>query len=315
MMPAVRAAVLRELGVPEPGEFDDPRPGAGQAVVEVVVAGLNPVDVTTAAGRFYRGPPPLPSVCGYEGVGRLADGRRVYFDEPMAPYGSMAERALIDPAAAYPLPDGLDDGLAVAFGIAGLAAWLGLEWHAGLRAGETVLVLGASGVVGQIAIQIARELGAARVVAAARSEEGLTRARALGADATVQLGAVDDLAGALREATAGRLDVVLDPLWGEPLVAAAQAASMHARIVNIGQSAGAAAELPSAIVRGKMLAILGHTNFETPHEVKAGAYARLAQLGAAGRLQVEVERVPLEDVADAFARQQAGPRHKLAIAP
>src|ERR1700734_3146168 len=165
----MRAAVLKEYGVPAAGEFDEPSAeGPDQAVVDVLAAGLNPVDVAICAGRFYAGKPPLPSVAGREGVGML-DGERVYFDAPIAPFGSMAERALVDPASTYALPDGLDDGLAVALGISGLAAWLGLTWRANVQPGEHVLVLGASGVLGQIAVQAAKLLGAARVVASARS--------------------------------------------------------------------------------------------------------------------------------------------------
>src|ERR1700733_10954150 len=109
----MRAAVLREYSVPVPGEFEEPSAGSDQAIVEVLAAGLNPVDVAICAGRFYAGKPPLPSVAGREGVGTL-DGKRVYFDAPVVPFGSMAERVLVDPVSTYPLPDGLDEGVAVA---------------------------------------------------------------------------------------------------------------------------------------------------------------------------------------------------------
>jgi NADPH:quinone reductase-like Zn-dependent oxidoreductase len=312
----VRAAILHEYGVPpEPGEFRDPEPGDGQEVVEVLAAGLNPVDVSIASGTFYGGRPPLPCVVGREGVGRRAGGERVYFDGSAPPFGSFAQRAPIDPQDAIPLPEGLDEALAVCFGIAGLAAWLGLEWRGGLRQGETVLVLGASGVVGRVAVQAARLLGATRVVAAARSREGLEQAVELGADATVQIGAVDDLAGALAEAAGGGVDVILDPVWGEPAAAALQAANRGGRLVQIGQSAGPEALISSAAVRGRVLEILGHTNFAAPREIKRAAYERMAAHAAAGELRLDVERVPLEDVADAWARQQASPHRKLVIVP
>ncbi len=165
----MRAAVLEVHGQPpSAGEFAEPEAGEEQAVVEVLAAGLNPVDLAIASGAFYGRAPP-PSVVGREGVARLPDGTRAYFESAVAPYGSMAERAPIELAAAIPLPEGLDEGLACAIGIAGLAAWLSLEHRAGLRPGETVLVLGASGVVGQVAVQAARLQGAARVVGAARA--------------------------------------------------------------------------------------------------------------------------------------------------
>src|SRR5215211_3669213 len=255
----MRAAILREYGAPpEPGEFQDPQAAEGQEVVEVLAAGLNPVDIAIASGDFYGGRPQLPYVVGREGVGRRAGGERVYFDGPAAPFGSFAQRAPIDPEGAIPLPGALDEALATCWGIAGLAAWLGLEWRAGLREGETVLVLGASGVVGQIAVQAARLLGAGRVVAAARSAETLEGAGRLGADATVRVDAVDDLAAAFAEAGGGGVDVIVDPVWGKPAAAAVQAANRGGRLVQIGQSAGADALISSAAVRGRMLAILGH---------------------------------------------------------
>jgi NADPH:quinone reductase-like Zn-dependent oxidoreductase len=311
----MRAAVLREYGVPEPGEFDEPpEPEEGQAVVEVLAAGVNPVDVAIASGKFYAGKPPLPSVAGREGVGRV-DGGRVYFDAPIVPYGSMAQRALIDPASTYEVPDGVPDGVAVALGISGLAAWLALTWRAELKEGEHVLVLGASGVVGQIAVQAAKLLGAARVVAAARSASGLARCLELGADAAVRLGEPDDLAAALGEAAEGRIDVVVDPLFGEPFVAALNAASMGARIVQLGAGAGAEATVPSPPIRGKLLVIMGHTNFAAPPEVKGAAYERMAQAAAAGELRVDVEELGLEQVGEAWRRLAAGSHGKLVLVP
>jgi NADPH2:quinone reductase len=283
-------------------------------VVEVLVAGLNPVDVAICAGSFYAGKPPLPSVAGREGVGML-NGNRVYFDAPIAPFGSMAERALIDPGSAYPIPDGLDEGVAVALGISGLAAWLALTWRAKLQEGEHVLVLGASGVLGQIAVQAAKLLGAARVVAAARSAEGLERCLALGADATVRLGEPEDLPAAFSAAADGRIDVVIDPLFGEPFVAAVNAASFGARIVQIGAGAGAEATISSAPIRGKMLVLMGHTNFAAPPEVKREAYGKLAEAAGGGEIVVEVERIPLEQVGEAWERLAAGSHRKLVLVP
>jgi NADPH2:quinone reductase len=310
----MRAAVLHEYGAPRADDFEEPSAGSEQAVVDVLAAGLNPVDVAICAGRFYAGKPPLPSVAGREGVGMLGDSR-VYFDAPLAPFGSMAERALIDPRSTYPVPDGVQDGVAVALGISGLAAWLALTWRAELKEGEHVLVLAASGVLGQIAVQAAQLLGAARVVAAARSPEGLERCLALGADAGVRLDEPADLPAALTEAAAGRIDVVVDPLWGEPLVAALEAASFGARIVQLGAGAGAEAMIPSAAIRGKMLVLMGHTNFAAPPEVKRAAYRRLSEAAAGGEIRVDVDPLPLEQVGEAWRRLAAGSHRKIVLVP
>jgi NADPH:quinone reductase-like Zn-dependent oxidoreductase len=310
----MRAAVLHEYGVPRVGEFQEPVAGPGQAVAEVLAAGVNPVDVSISAGRFYGGRPDLPCVAGREGVGLLA-GRRVYFDAPQAPFGSMAERALIDLRSAYPVPDGVDDGLAVALGIAGLAAWLALTWRARLERGEHVLVLGASGVVGQIAVQAAKQLGAGRVVAAARSAQALARCRELGADACVRLDGGEDLPAALSGAAEGRIDVVVDPLFGEPFAAAVQAASFEARLVHLGTAAGAQATLLSAAIRGKMLVIIGHSNFGAPPDVRRAAYTQLLEAAARGELGVEVEALPLDSVGEAWARVEMGAHRKIVLLP
>lgn len=311
----MRAAVLHEYGVPRPDDFAEPQaPDGDQSVVEVLAAGLNPVDVAVCAGSFYAGKPPLPSVAGREGVG-LLDGTRVYFDSPILPYGSMAERALIDPRATYEVPEGVDDGVAVALGISGLAAWLALTWRASLQTSEHVLVLAASGVLGQIAVQAAKSLGAARVVAAARSREGLQRCLELGADAAVALDGADDLAAKLAEAADGRIDVVVDPLFGEPFAAAVNAASFGARIVQLGAGAGAESTVASAPIRGKMLVVMGHTNFAAPPEVKRQAYASLSALVASGELKIETEPIELERVQEAWGRLQAGSHRKIVLVP
>lgn len=314
----MHAAVLHEFGTPVFGDFEEPVAGEGQVVVDVAVAGLNPVDLRKASGQYFAGPPPLPSVAGHEGVGRVAgDGRRVYFEMAVDPFGSMAERALVAEDALHELPDGIDDGLAAALGIAGLAGWLPLTWRARMRAGETVLVLGATGIVGQIAVQAARLLGAGRVVAAGRDAAGLERAVELGADATVDLAATppDELTGAFRTAAGGDVDVVVDPLWGAPAAAAIEALGAGGRLVQLGQSAGAEATLPSASIRGRHLEILGYLNFLVPADVRRDAYRALLEQAAAGRIRVEVERVPLRDVADAWARVQGSAHRKLVLVP
>ena len=281
--------------------------------MDVLAAGLNPVDVAFSGGTFYGGRPPLPSVAGREGVGTLA-GRRVYFDSPIAPFGSMAEHSLIDPAGALAVRDDIGDGLAVALGIAGLVAWLALTWRAELRPGEHVLVLGASGVAGQIAVQAARVLGAGRVVAAARSSDGLSLALERGADAAVSLGE-PDLAAALAAAGEGRIDVVVDPLFGEPLVAALHAASPRARIVHLGASAGTEATIPSPVLRGKLLVLMGHSTWAAPAAVKAAAYDALQAAAAQGQIAVDVVEFELERVADAWRAQREGTHAKIVLVP
>jgi NADPH2:quinone reductase len=307
----MEAAVLKDYrSDPELGEFAEPSPN-GMAVVEVSVAGLNPVDHTIASGRFPGREPPLPSVPGLEGVG-TARGRRVYFDSPVAPFGSLGERTLVDWEELIDVPEGVEDALAVSFGISGMAAWLALTWRAELQAGESVLVLGSSGVLGQIAVQAARLLGAGRVVAAARDPESLVRAQhELGADAVVELGGEGDLTERFEEAARGGFDVIVDPLWGEPALAALGALNAEGRLIQIGNSAGESVELPTRGFRDRLGRIVGHTNFRASRERKREAFTAMCAHALAGELTVETEGVPLREVSEAWRRES--PHRKLVI--
>jgi NADPH:quinone reductase-like Zn-dependent oxidoreductase len=299
----VKAAVLHEYGGPPRfGDFAEPSPAPGQVVVEVAAAGLHHLDLHKATGTFYMGPPPLPSAVGTDGVGRLADGRRVYFDATVAPYGSMAERALVPEDALFDVADGIDDATAAALGNTGLAAWLALAWRSGLQPGETVLVLGATGAVGSIAVQVAKLLGAGRVVAAARDNERLPRLLQRGADAIVELDGADP--AAFRQAAGGELDVTIDTLWGAPALAAMKAAARYGRHIQVGQLAGVEIALPAPAVRSVSLDVRGFSVVHPPADVRREGYLRLTQHAARGDVVVDAERVPLEQVHTAWERQR-----------
>ncbi|HUB76611.1 MAG TPA: zinc-binding alcohol dehydrogenase family protein [Solirubrobacteraceae bacterium] len=315
----MKAAILEEYGgIPRYGDFDEPEGGDGVAVLPVLAAVLNPSDISRARGpgRFFVAPPPLPYVVGREGVALTADGRRMYFGATAGPFGSCAERCAVEERTLVELPGGLDEGVAASLGTSG-TGWLALEWRASLKAGETVVILGATGVVGQIALQAARLLGAKRVVAVGRSTVRLERALELGADAAIEIGDPATLGARLSDACDGGFDVALDPLWGEPLAAALEAAKPGARIVQIGQSAGPIAPLASTAVRGKMLSLLGYTNFNrlVPAEERERAFRTMLDHAAAGRLVVDTERVPLAEAGAAWERQTRSPGAKLVIVP
>jgi NADPH:quinone reductase-like Zn-dependent oxidoreductase len=300
----VKAAVLHEHGAtPRFEDFPDPGPTPGSVVVELAAAALHHLDLHKATGTFYMGPPPLPSVVGTDGVGRLEDGRRVYFDGALAPYGSMGERAPVPPGELIDVPDGIDDVRAAALGNTGIGAWLAVAWRSRLEPGETVLVLGATGAVGNVAVQAAKLLGAGRVVAAARPSERLARLLERGADAIVELGD-DDPAAAFRDAAGGDVDVTIDTLWGEPALAAIRVAARGARHVAVGQLAGLELRLPAPAVRSVSLDLYGYSIAHPPIEVRRDGYHRLADLVARGDVVIDIERVPLEQVAAAWERQQ-----------
>ena len=306
----MRAAVLAALGgVPSAGEAPEPAAVPGRTLVSVRVGPLNPVDLAIASGAFYAHQPSLPYVPGVEGVGEVvasdsfAAGTRVWFESGPAG-GALAELAAVDDESVVPLPAELELERA-AIGNSGLAAWLALE-RAGLGAGDTVLVLGATGIVGAIATQLARRFGAGRVLAAGRDEERLARV-ARYADATVRL---DADAGArrraLEQAAGGHgFDVIFDLLWGEPAMEAVALAAPGARWAQVGHGAGAVAELPAAALRSRSVRLEGLAVFSAPRERKRAAYAELAKALAGGEVEVPVRVAPLAEIEAAWARQAA----------
>jgi len=306
----VRAAILSELGgTPAPADVDEPEAG-DRELVDVLAVALNPLDLAVAAGRHYIGHPPLPYIPGSEAVGRRSDGSRVYlFGDTLglARDGALAGHATIAASHLVPVDDGVDDATAVALGIGGIVAWSAID-HARVGPGDRVLVRGASGFSGLVAVQAAKIRGAERVVAAGRDLGRLEWAKEVGADEAVTLD------GDLKGASGGDgPTVVIDPLWGEPVAAAAVAAAPRARIVNYGQSAGPEATFTSGTVRGKELEIVGHSNFaRTPAELHE-IHAELLRHAASGRLRVGFETFGLEEVEDAWRRQQAGAKSVVVI--
>ena len=310
----MRAAVISALGRP-PELADRPEP-SGNTIYDISAVSLNPVDVNVGAGRYFGGHPKLPYIPGCEGVGRAPDGTRVYlFGDGLgvAGDGLLAERAVAPADLGIPLPTATSDEIAASCGIAGMAGWMPVAWRAPVRNDDCVLVLGATGTVGLVAVQAAKLLGAKRVVAVGRNAERLKRAAELGADATVNL-AEDDLAAAFKEAAGGDGPTyVVDTLWGAPAVAAIQAAAPGWRLVQVGQSAGAEATVASAVIRGKMGELYGYTDFAVPKDVFREQYLRLVGHAAAGEIVFDIETYPLDRVAEAWERQASGANAKLVV--
>jgi NADPH:quinone reductase-like Zn-dependent oxidoreductase len=229
----------------------------------------------------------------------------------------MAAYAVIDESAALPLPEDVTDDLVAALGLSAIAAWMSLTWRGKIQPGEQVLVLGASGAVGQVALQAAKLLGAGRVIAASRDQAALARALTRGADATVDLtgGDVDLIHQRIVAACEGPLHLVIDPLWGAPAEAAGRALGVEGRLVNIGSSAGPAARFESATVRSRLHNILGYTNNALNHHQKADALAEILAHAAAGRCTVDRETIPLARVGEAWELQATSARRKLILIP
>ena len=317
----MKAAVLSVLNQhPRCEEFQDPKANEGEAIVRVRAAALKPIDRQLASGAHYASQRNLPMVCGSDGVGTFDDGRRVFFAAPRAPFGAMAERAVVAAMRCFPLPDNVDDATAAAVFNPGLSAFGALNWRAQIASGETVLILGATGVTGKLAIQTAKLLGAGRVVAAGRNERVLNSLEELGADAIMRLDKTGPELSEVfaREASVKGFDVVIDYLWGSPVEALLGSiaqkdfspASSRVRLVQVGESAGAAISLSAAVLRSSRLEILGAGSGNAPAAREAWGEAIQWLLGnlARGALKIDTERVPLAEVESAWGRDWEGRR-------
>ena len=213
----MKAAIVQGAGqTPVYGDIAEPVPAAGENRITVTAAAISHVVKSRASGQHYSSSDQFPFVVGLDGVGRLDDGSRVYFVMPRAPYGSMAERTVAPSALCLPLPDELDDATAAAIANPGMSSWAAYTERAKLKPGESVLVNGATGTAGRLAVQIARHLGAGKIIATGRDVEVLRQLEALGADVTIPL--TDDeavLEASFREQFKQGVDVVIDYLWGK----------------------------------------------------------------------------------------------------
>jgi NADPH:quinone reductase-like Zn-dependent oxidoreductase len=303
----MRALVLPAWGsAPEAADAPEPEAAPGHTLVRVRAAALNPVDLAIAAGRFYLPLPEPPFIPGAEAVGEVVSsavhpvGTRVWC---LAMVGCLAELVTAPDDRVVPVPDGLSDEMAVAVGIAGLAGWMPVRDRGALVAGETVIVLGASGIVGQVAIQAARGI-ADRIVAVARSAEGRDHALTLGADVALATG--PDLAEALRTACGDGADLVVDPLWGDAAIAALGALRHNGRLVQVGSASGPTAEVTAGPMRGGRLDIRGFSVFSEEPETRARAYSALAEAAAAGDVRLAMAVSPLDECPAAWERQAGG---------
>ena len=339
----MRAAVVEAMGRP-PAAADVPEPSRrpGEALVRIRAAALNPVELHIWNGHFFDGPPRPPYVIGLEGIGvveegdRLAPGTRVRVEFVHPGYGrdgALAEYAVApeEPDAAdrasqasvAPIGDELDDVDAAALGVPAFTAMMCLERAEAAGAsldGAHVLVLGATGAVGAIAVQLAKLMGAAHVVAAGRDAGRLERARSLGADASVELAAglaPEELRALFAEATGGRLDIALDPRWGEPARAAIEALTQDGVYVSFGQASSPLAGLSGIPLRNRRVTLVGHSGAWASPQEREAALGRAHALAAArgSRLTLDTEELGLDEIGVAWERLSSSAGRRLVVRP
>jgi NADPH:quinone reductase-like Zn-dependent oxidoreductase len=315
----MNAAVVRAFDAPPSySTFPDPVPQEGELPVTVTAAGLHQIVKSLANGTHYGSTEELPFVPGVDGVGRLQDGTRIYFGGVRAPYGTFAERANANGKIWVPLPDGLDDATAAGIANPAMSSLVALTARAKFVAGESVLILGATGVAGQLAVQIAKRQGARRVVAAGRNPEALDKSKGLGADAVISLDQEHDaLVAAFRGEFAGEgVDVVLDYLWGRPAESALSAiaqrglsrAAPRVRFVQIGSSAGLTINLHAATLRSSGLELLGSGFGSASLDQILIAVTEFFREAAAKPFEFRVKTAPLSEVESLWNSAERGAR-------
>jgi NADPH:quinone reductase-like Zn-dependent oxidoreductase len=318
----MKAAVITKAGkTPVFADFDDPVPKDDEELIAVSASALSYVTKSRASGSHHTSPDSLPAVAGIDGVGRTRDGRRVYFVLPEAPFGGMAEKAAVSMNRCIALPAEVDDVTAAAIAIPGMSSWAAFKERAHLVAGENVLINGATGTSGRLAVQIAKYLGARRVIATGRNVSALEQVKGLGADVTISLNqSPEELETALKEQFGDEgIEVVLDYLWGpsaEILIRAAAKAGKDAvpiRFVQIGAVSGGNIVLPSAALRSSALVLMGSGIGSIPPQGLVGAIGGVLQAVVPGGLKIETEVVPLAKVEETWNKVSGNSRVVFAV--
>jgi NADPH:quinone reductase-like Zn-dependent oxidoreductase len=298
--------------------FADPVAGEGEKLVTVSAAGLHPIVKGLAKGTHYGSSGELPFIAGVDGVGKLEDGTRVFFGIARSPFGTFAEHAIAASWMCLPLPDAVDDVTAAGIANPAMSSWAALTARAKFVGGESVLILGATGVAGQLAVQIAKRLGARRVVAAGRNPQALEKLKTLGADEVISLDQEQaSLVSAFRtEIAEAGVDVVLDYVWGQPAELVLQAisqkglrkASARVRFIQIGESAGKTISLPAATLRSSGLELLGSGFGSASLDQLRQTLAEFFQVAAKEPFQFQSKAAPLREIETLWNHAEEGTR-------
>jgi NADPH2:quinone reductase len=312
----MNAAVVESAhSAPQYKPFDDPMPQPGESVVRVLAAGLHPIVRSRAKGAHYTSSGQFPLIPGLDGVGRLEDGRRVFFAAANQRFGTFAERSLARPDVLIPLDDAISDEVAAALGNPAMSSWAALSHRAEFLPGESVLILGATGVAGQLAVQIAKRRGAKRVIACGRNPQALEKTKSLGADQTISLELPrEELVAALRSEINAGINVVLDYIWGPPAEAAFEAIARRdnetapLRYVQIGQSAGRTIPFDAAVLRSSAVELLGSGFGSVALPELVASIRDFFAEAARQPFDTNVRTFPLRDIASAWNEPEGDAR-------
>jgi NADPH:quinone reductase-like Zn-dependent oxidoreductase len=298
----MKAAIVSVAGeLPVYGDFPEPQADENHVVVTVKAAAVSQLAKARAAGTHYSATTQYPFITGIDGTGTLSNGDPVYFLAFNSPWGSMAERTLVPAASIVPLPTTLDPLLAAALANPGMSSWAALTRRAQLRAGETVLINGATGTSGGLAVRIARHLGAGKIIATGRNRAALEQLRAQGADITLTL---DELPGTLPALMKEGVDVVLDYLWGQSALdimhAAVAGGEKVVRFVQIGSLSGQEITLHSKLLRSSGLILMGSGLGSVSDAELITCIGEMLHAAAESDFSIAFQMRPLSEVAQAW---------------
>jgi NADPH:quinone reductase-like Zn-dependent oxidoreductase len=314
----MKAAVIHQTGeIPQYQDIADPIIKDGQQLGFVKAASIKNLDKSLAKGSHYEKTyRQFPAIMGVDGVAVLEDGTRVYTGS-VSPYGMMAEKTAVTKGYYVPVPDGLDDITAAALPNPAASAWMSLAWRGKIKKGDNVLILGATGITGKMAIQLAKHFGAGKIIVAGRNESIFERLIELGADQVISLSQPEEeLKAAFKQAAKETpFDIVLDYLWGRPAEILLDALTGHdlraegkiTRYIHIGEMAGAAIRLPGAVLRSTGLELYGLGGGSMSKEAMSSLFTEVIpaifRLAAEGKLVIDTEVVPLSAIAGAWQRE------------
>lgn len=311
----MKAAIVHDFNhAPAYGEFETPVAEPGESLIQVTASALSQLVKLQAAGKHYSSSPVLPCVPGVDGVGVL-NGQRVYFAFPRMTYGAMAEYCPVPAVNCVAIPDGVDDITAAAIANPGMSSWAALLERAHFVAGETVLINGAAGTSGRLAIQIARHLGAGKIIATARNAASLAPLTALGADVLIPLDVpAEQLTTTFRDAIHNhRINVVLDYLWGPSAECFLNAATGHGsreaepriRYVQIGSISGHVINFPGGVLRSSGLELTGSGLGSVSNVGLVHAIGEVLKAVEPAGLVIDTVSEPLSNVATAWHRNDS----------
>ncbi len=311
----MKAAIITGAGIPPVyGDFNEPIASEGTDLITVSASALSQFSKSRSSGSHYSADGVFPSVAGADGVGRTADGRRVYFVLPESPYGALAEKSLVESKHCVAVPDGLDDVTAAAIANPGMSAWAALVERARWQPGETVLINGATGTAGRLAVQLARHLGAGKIIGTGRNENELNELASLGADIVIPFkidtgdrAELKQYENALIAEFARGIDVVIDYLWGESaktvIVAIAKAVetAKQVRFVHVGGASGEEKiELPGAALRSSAIQLMGSGVKSVPFRVLLGCIRNVFDAVEPAKLRIATKTVPLSAIEESW---------------